>query len=108
MVAVEPENSAVVSGGKAGAHGLQGIGAGFSPEVLDASVIDTVVPVSDEDAYAAARELGRTDGVLVGISSGAALHVALEIAKLDENTGKNIVVVLPDTGARYLSTTLFA
>lgn len=107
IVAVEPENSAVLSGKPAGAHGLQGIGAGFIPEVLDVSVIDEIITVSDEDAYAAARELGRTDGVLVGISSGAALHAAMKLAQLEENAGKNIVVILPDTGARYLSTTLF-
>jgi len=107
IIAVEPENSAVLSGKPAGAHGLQGIGAGFIPEVLDVSVIDDIVTVSDEDAYTAARELGRADGVLVGISSGAALHAAMKLAQLEENAGKNIVVILPDTGARYLSTTLF-
>ena len=107
VVAVEPENSAILSGGKAGPHGLQGIGAGFVPEVLDVSVIDQVITVTDDEAYQAARDLGKTDGILVGISSGAALHAALMLAELEENAGKNIVVILPDTGARYLSTTLF-
>ena len=107
VVAVEPENSAILSGGKAGPHGLQGIGAGFVPEVLDVSVIDQVITVTDDEAYQAARDLGKTDGILVGISSGAALHAALKLAELEENAGKNIVVILPDTGARYLSTTLF-
>ncbi len=107
VVAVEPANSPLLSGGEAGPHGLQGIGANFIPEVLDRSVIDTVIPVTEEEAYAAARLLGKREGVLVGISSGAALHAALSLAKLPENAGKTIVVLLPDTGDRYLSTELF-
>lgn len=104
IVAVEPKNSAVLSGGQAGPHGLQGIGAGFIPEVLDTSVIDKVITVSDEEAFAAGRLLGKKEGLLVGISSGAALFAALKLATAEENTGKNIVVLLPDTGTRYLST----
>ena len=107
VVAVEPAGSAVLSGGKAGPHGLQGIGAGFVPEVLNTAVYDEVIPVTDEDAFAAARKLGKTEGVLVGISSGAALWAAIEQAKRPENAGKTIVALLPDTGDRYLSTTLF-
>ena len=107
VVAVEPAGSAVLSGGKAGPHGLQGIGAGFVPEVLNTAVYDEVIPVADEDAFAAARQLGKTEGVLVGISSGAALWAAIEQAKRPENAGKTIVALLPDTGDRYLSTTLF-
>ena len=107
VVAVEPAGSAVLSGGKAGPHGLQGIGAGFVPEVLNTAVYDEVIPVTDEDAFAAARQLGKTEGVLVGISSGAALWAAIEQAKRPENAGKTIVALLPDTGDRYLSTTLF-
>lgn len=107
VVAVEPAASALLSGGKAGPHGLQGIGANFIPEVLDRSVIDTVIPVTEEEAYAAARLLGKQEGVLVGISSGAALHAAISLAQRPENTGKTIVVLLPDTGDRYLSTGLF-
>lgn len=107
VVAVEPENSAVLSGKSAGPHGLQGIGAGFIPEVLDTSVYDEIMPVSDEDAYAFGKMIGRTEGILVGISAGAALYAAVELAKKEENAGKNIVVLLPDTGDRYLSTTLF-
>ena len=107
VVAVEPADSPLLSGGKAGPHGLQGIGANFVPKVLDTSVYDSVVPVTTEQAYAAARIMGRTEGVLVGISSGAALHAALELAKKPENCGKTIVVLLPDTGDRYLSTDLF-
>ena len=108
VVAVEPAASPLLSGGKAGPHGLQGIGANFIPEVLDQSVIDTVIPVTEEDAYAAARLLGKKEGVLVGISSGAALHAAITLAQKPENAGKTIVVLLPDTGDRYLSTALFA
>ena len=108
IVGIEPASSAVLSGGKAGAHGLQGIGAGFIPAVLDTSLIDEIFPVTEEEAYAAARLLARREGVLAGISSGAALHAAMEVAKRPENTGKNIVVLLPDTGDRYLSTPLFA
>lgn len=107
VVAVEPAASALLSGGKAGPHGLQGIGANFIPEVLDRSVIDTVIPVTEEEAYAATRLLGKQEGVLVGISSGAALHAAISLAQRPENTGKTIVVLLPDTGDRYLSTGLF-
>ncbi len=108
VVAVEPSDSAVLSGGKAGPHKLQGIGAGFVPEVLDTTVYDEVMPVTAEDAFAAGRMMGRKEGVLVGISSGAALHAALELAKRPENAGKTIVVLLPDTGDRYLSTPMFA
>ena len=105
---IEPATSAVLSGGAAGPHGLQGIGAGFVPDVLDTSVYDEIIPVTDENAYAAGRELGRKEGILVGISSGAALWAAVELAKRPENAGKNIVVLLPDTGDRYLSTPMFA
>lgn len=108
VAAVEPASSAVLSGGKAGAHGLQGIGAGFVPEVLDTSVYDQILPVTEEEAYAAARQLGKEEGVLVGISSGAALHAALQLARQEAYAGKTIVVLLPDTGERYLSTDLFA
>lgn len=107
VVAVEPESSAVLSGKPAGAHGLQGIGAGFVPEVLDTSVYDEIIPVSNEDAFACGKMIGRTEGILVGISAGASLYAAIELAKKEENEGKNIVVLLPDTGDRYLSTTLF-
>ena len=107
VVGVEPAGSAVLSGGAPGKHGLQGIGAGFVPEVLDTAVYDQVLPVTEEQAYAAARLMARTEGVLVGISSGAALHGAMELAKLPEHAGKTIVVLLPDTGMRYLSTDLF-
>lgn len=107
IVAVEPKGSAVLSGERAGAHGLQGIGAGFVPKVLDTTVYDEIIPVTEDDAYVIARELGTTEGVLVGISSGAAMWAALEIAKREENAGKTIVVLLPDTGDRYLSTDLF-
>ena len=107
IVAVEPEDSPVLSKGQAGAHGIQGIGAGFVPEVLDTSVIDEIVTVETADAYCAARELGKCEGLLVGISSGAALSAATRLAKRPENAGKNIVVLLPDTGERYLSTDLF-
>ncbi len=108
VVAVEPATSAVLSGGAAGAHGLQGIGAGFVPEVLDADVFDEVMPVTDEQAFAAARFMGAREGYLVGISSGAALHAAIEVAKRPEYAGKTVVVLLPDIGDRYLSTPLFA
>ena len=107
IVAVEPYDSPLLSGGRAGPHGLQGIGANFVPAVLDTTIYDHIIPVTTEDAYEAARMLGRTEGVLVGISSGAALHAALKIAKKKENAGKTIVVLLPDTGDRYLSTDLF-
>ena len=107
IVAVEPADSPLLSGGKAGPHGLQGIGANFVPAVLDTTIYDRIIPVTTDAAFAAARAMGRTEGVLVGISSGAALHAALELAKLPENAGKRIVVLLPDTGDRYLSTDLF-
>ena len=107
IVAVEPATSAVLSGGQAGAHGLQGIGAGFVPDVLDTSVYDEVVPVTDADAVETARQMGYQEGVLVGISSGAALWAAIQLAKRPENKGKNIVVLLPDSGDRYLSTALY-
>ena len=107
VVAVEPKASAVLSGKPAGPHGLQGIGAGFIPGVLDTSVYDEIIPVSNEEAYACGKMIGRTEGILVGISAGAALHAAIEVAKREENAGKNIVVLLPDTGDRYLSTTMF-
>ena len=108
VVAVEPAGSPVLGGGKAGPHGLQGIGAGFVPAVLDTTVYDEVLPVTEADAYAAGRLLGRKEGVLAGISSGAALWAALQLAKRPQNAGKTIVVLLPDTGDRYLSTPLFA
>lgn len=107
IVAVEPDTSAVLGGGKAGAHKLQGIGAGFVPEVLDTAVYDEIVAVSAENAYFAARTLAKTEGLLVGISSGAALWAATELGKIKENAGKNIAVLLPDGGGRYLSTELF-
>ena len=107
VVAVEPNDSPVLSKGTAGAHKIQGIGAGFVPDVLNTSVYDEVFPVTNEDAFAAGKDLGRTEGVLVGISSGAALHAAIELAKRPENKGKTIVALLPDTGDRYLSTALF-
>ena len=107
VVAVEPADSPLLSGGKAGPHALQGIGANFIPAVLDTAIYDRVIPVTTAEAYQAARLLGKTEGVLVGISSGAALHAAMELAKEPENAGKTIVVLLPDTGDRYLSTGLF-
>ena len=106
VVAVEPADSPLLSGGKAGPHGLQGIGANFVPKVLNTEIYDRIIPVTQAQAFEAARLLGRTEGVLVGISSGAALHAAVELAK--ENEGKTVVVLLPDTGDRYLSTSLFA
>ena len=108
VVAVEPDASPVLSGGKAGKHGIQGIGAGFIPKVLDTSVYDEVIRITDEQAFAAGRMLGKTEGFLAGISSGAALQAGIELAKRPENAGKTIVVILPDTGDRYLSTALFA
>lgn len=107
VVAVEPADSAVLSGKPAGPHGLQGIGAGFIPGVLDTAVYDEIITVSNEEAYAFGKMIGRTEGILVGISAGAALFAAVELAKKEENAGKNIVVLLPDTGDRYLSTTMF-
>ncbi len=108
IVAVEPAGSPMLSEGHAGAHKIQGIGAGFIPETLDTGIYDEVFPVADEDAFAAGRLIVRSEGVLVGISSGAALHAAIELAKRTENRGKNIVVLLPDTGERYLSTEMFS
>ena len=108
VVAVEPQTSAVLSTGVAGAHKIQGIGAGFVPDVLDTDVYDEIIPVSNEDAFAVGRLIGHKEGVLVGISSGAAVKAAIELASRPENAGKNIVVLLPDTGDRYLSTPLFA
>ena len=108
IVAVEPASSAVLSTGAAGAHRIQGIGAGFVPKVLDTDIYDEVIAVSDEDAFATGRRIGREEGVLVGISSGAAAWAAIQLAKRPENAGKNIVALLPDTGDRYLSTALFA
>lgn len=108
VVAVEPKSSAVLSTGVAGPHKIQGIGAGFVPKVLDTDIYDEIIPVENEDAFAMGKEVGRNEGVLVGISSGAALWAAIEVAKRPENEGKNIVVLFPDTGDRYLSTPLFA
>ena len=108
VVAVEPKSSAVLSTGVAGAHKIQGIGAGFVPQVLDTRVYDEIIPVENDDAFALGKEMGRSEGVLVGISSGAALWAAIEIAKRPGSEGKAIVVLLPDTGDRYLSTPLFA
>ena len=108
VVAVEPKTSAVLSTGVAGPHKIQGIGAGFVPDVLGTKVYDEIIPVENEDAFATGKLVGRSEGVLVGISSGAALWAAIEVAKRPENAGKNIVVLLPDTGDRYLSTPLFA
>ena len=108
VVAVEPEGSPVLSGGEKGPHGLQGIGAGCVPEILDTQIYDEVFKVKEEEAYEAARLLARKQGVLTGITSGAALHAAIALAKRPENAGKHIVVILPDTGERYLSTPLFA
>lgn len=108
VVAVEPATSAVLSTGVAGAHKIQGIGAGFVPKILDTTIYDEIIPVANEDAFALGKKIGTSEGVLVGISSGAAVWAALEVAKRPENEGRNIVVLLPDTGDRYLSTPLFA
>ena len=108
VVAVEPAASPVLSQGHGGPHKIQGIGAGFVPKVLDTGIYDEIIPVTNEDAFAAGREMGRTEGILVGISSGAAIHAALELARRPENAGKTIVVLLPDTGDRYLSSPMFA
>ena len=108
VVAVEPATSPVLSEGKSGAHKIQGIGAGFVPDVLNTKVYDEIIPVANEDAFATGKLIGKSEGILVGISSGAAVHAAIELAKRPENAGKNIVVLLPDTGDRYLSTPLFA
>lgn len=107
VVAVEPKDSPVLSEGKAGAHKIQGIGAGFVPDTLDTEIYDEIIAVSNEDAFAAGKQIARREGILVGISSGAALHAAIQLAKRPENSGKNIVVLLPDTGDRYLSTPMF-
>ena len=107
IVAVEPATSAVLSTGVAGAHKIQGIGAGFVPDVLDTKIYDEIIPVANEDAFATGKLIGKSEGILVGISSGAAAWAAIELAKRPENKGKNIVVILPDTGDRYLSTALF-
>lgn len=107
MVAVEPSASPVLSGGKPGPHGLQGIGAGFVPEILDTEIYNRIIRVTEDEAYAAARLLARKEGILVGITSGAALHAAIYEANKAENEGKTIVALLPDTGERYLSTPLF-
>ena len=108
VVAVEPATSAVLSTGVAGAHKIQGIGAGFVPEVLNTKIYDEIITVTNEDAFATGKLIGKSEGILVGISSGAATWAAIELAKREENAGKNIVVLLPDTGDRYLSTPLFA
>jgi len=108
VVAVEPSASPVLSGGSPGPHKIQGIGAGFVPSIYDASVVDKVIPVDDDNAIRTSRELAKTEGLLVGISSGAAVYAALQLAKMPENNEKNIVVILPDTGERYLSTVLYA
>jgi len=108
VIAVEPSDSAVLSGGQAGPHKIQGIGAGFVPDVLDTAIYDEIMPITSEDAFAAGRLLGAKEGILVGISAGAALHAGIELAKKPENEGKMIVVLLPDTGDRYLSTPLFS
>lgn len=107
IIAVEPSGSPVLSGGQPGPHKIQGIGAGFIPKVMDMSLVDEIVTVSNEDAFAAARDVAKSDGLLVGISSGAVIHAAAQIASRPENEGKNIVILLPDTGERYLSTSLF-
>ena len=108
VVAVEPESSPVLSEGKSGPHKIQGIGAGFVPKVLDTSIYDEIIRVSNEDAFATGKLIGKKEGILVGISSGAAVFAAIELAKKEENKGKNIVVLLPDTGDRYLSTPMFS
>ena len=108
IVAVEPDNSPVLSGGQPGAHKIQGIGAGFIHKIYNGSLVDKIIRVKDDDAIRTGRELSSTEGLLVGISSGAAAYAALKLAKLPENEGKQIVVLLPDTGERYLSTVLYA
>ena len=107
IVAVEPFDSQVIAGGKPGPHKIQGIGAGFLPDILNKEVIDEIFPVKNEDALRTGRELARTEGLIVGISSGAAVYAALQLAQREENKGKRIVVILPDTGERYLSTLLY-
>ena len=108
IVAVEPASSPVLSGGKAGAHGLQGIGAGFIPKALDTGIYDEIITVTEEDAYQTGRKLVQMEGILMGISSGAALWAAIRLAERKENRGKTIVTLLPDSGERYLSTPMFA
>ena len=108
VVAVEPQTSAVLSTGIAGSHKIQGIGAGFVPKVLDTEIYDEIIPVADADAFATGKLIGKREGILVGISAGAAVHAAVSLARQPENEGKTIVVLLPDTGDRYLSTPLFA
>ena len=107
VIAVEPTDSPVLSGGKGGPHKIQGIGAGFVPDILNTSVMDEIIQVTNEDAFETARKLAKSEGLIVGISSGAAAFAATQIAKRPENKGKNIVVILPDTGERYLSTILY-
>ena len=107
IVAVEPKGSPMLSEGRAGKHGIQGIGAGFIPKILDTGIYDEVITVTEDEAFEAARKVAKSDGILVGISSGAALSAAFTVAKRQENIGKNIVVLLPDTGERYLSCNLF-
>ena len=107
IIAIEPYSSPLLSKGKSGSHGLQGIGANFIPSNLNTDIIDEIITVTEEEAYAAGRELAQKEGILCGITSGAALHGAIELAKREENKGKTIVAILPDTGDRYLSTPLF-
>ena len=108
IVAVEPESSPVLSKGVAGAHKIQGIGAGFVPKILDTNIYDEIITVSNDDAFKTGKLIGKKEGILVGISSGAAVYAAITLASKEENKGKNIVVLLPDTGDRYLSTPLFS
>ena len=107
IVGIEPASSPILTKGTSGSHKIQGIGAGFIPEVLDTKIYDEIIPVENEDAFAVGKQIGKSEGILVGISSGAALWAAIQLAKRPENKGKNIVVLLPDTGDRYLSTPLF-
>jgi cysteine synthase A len=108
IIGIEPANSPFLTEGRSGAHGLQGIGAGFKPSILDMNIVDKVVTVKEDDAFVAARLLAKEEGILTGITSGAVMHVAMQLAKQPENAGKNIVVLLPDTGERYLSTELWS